>query len=140
MRYSDASALLPLLVHEEATELRRGQLAEDPQVLTWWASRVECASVLNRLLREGVLNSDTLEKLLGDLETFSSAWIEIQPTPRLRLRALRLLRLHPLRAADALQLAAAMIGSGEEPPTLPFLCSAPGLNEAARKEGFPLPR
>jgi predicted nucleic acid-binding protein len=140
MRYWDASAILPLLVKEEVTELRRWQLEEDPQVMTWWASRVECASALNRLLREGVLSGDECEKLLGDLGTLSSAWLEILPTHRLRQRVLRLLRLHPLRAADALQLAAAVIGSGEEPPTLPFVCGDPRLNEAARKEGFPLLR
>ena len=139
MRYWDASAILPLLVQEKSTELRRRQLAEDPQVMSWWASRVECASALNRLLREGALTADIFEALLAELEILSSAWLEIQPTQRLRERALRLLRLHPLRAADALQLAAAVIGSGEEPPTLPFLCSDPRLNEAARKEGFSRP-
>jgi predicted nucleic acid-binding protein len=140
MRYWDSSAILPLLLKEEATKLRRGQLEADPQVMTWWASRVECASALNRLLREGVLSGDAFERLLDELGTLSASWLEIQPTHRLRQRALRLLRLHPLGAADAFQLAAAVIGSGEEPPTLPFLCGDPGLNEAARKEGFPLLR
>jgi hypothetical protein len=37
-----------------------------------------------------------------------------------------------LKAEDAL------IGSGESPGTLPFVCGDPRLNDAARKEGFPL--
>jgi hypothetical protein len=113
-------------------------LEEDPQIVTWWGSRVECASALNRLLREDVLSIDAFEQLLGDLETLSSGWLEIQPTQRLRQRAMRLLRIHPLRAADALHLAAAMIGSGDDPMTLPFVCGDLRLNGAARKEGFPL--
>jgi len=48
-------------------------------------------------------------------------------------------RLEDLRAADALQLAAGLIGSGEHPPTLPFVCADPRLNDAARKAGFRLP-
>lgn len=138
MRYWDASAILPLLAREEGTDRRRGQLEEDPQIVTWWGSRVECASALNRLLREDVLSIDAFEQLLGDLETLSAGWLEIQPTQRLRQRAMRLLRIHPLRAADALQLAAAMIGSGDDPMTLPFVCDDPRLNGVARKEGFPL--
>ena len=138
MRYWDASAILLLLAREEGTDRRRGQLEEDPQIVTWWGSRVECASALNRLLREDVLSIDAFEQLLGDLETLSSGWLEIQPTQRLRQRAMRLLRIHPLRAVDALPLAAARIGSGDDPMTLRFVCDDPRLNGAARKEGFPL--
>ena len=138
MRYWDASAILPLLTQEETTERRRGQLEEDPRIITWWGSRVECASALSRLFREGDLEIEVFEQLLSVLDTLASGWVEIQPTQRLRQRAMRLLRLHPLRAADALQLAAAMIGAGEDPPTLPFVSGDPRLNDAARNEGFPL--
>jgi hypothetical protein len=50
--------------------------------------------------------------------------------------ALRLLRNHPLRAADALQLAAALIASEETPQTLEFICLDDRLALAARREGF----
>jgi hypothetical protein len=43
-----------------------------------------------------------------------------------------------LRAAAALQLAAALVGSGENPTALPFVSGDPRLNDAARKEGFRL--
>jgi len=61
-----------------------------------------------------------------------------QPTNKLRQRALRLLRLHPLSTADALHLAAALVASEENPHTLPFVCSGKRLAEAAAKEGFPV--
>lgn len=139
MRYWDSSALLPLLAQENDTERRRQHLQADSQIVTWWGSRVECASALNRLHREAVLEDGPFERVLGDLETLSSGWIEIQATEKLRQRALRLLRLHSLHAADAMQLAAALIACGETPQTLPFLCGDGRLNDAARKEGFPLP-
>jgi predicted nucleic acid-binding protein len=138
MRYWDSSALLPLLAVEPSTERRRVQLQEDPVILTWWGSRIECVSALSRLLREQRIGEKDYEQILQDLEQLSSGWTEIQPTEKLRRRTLRLLRVHPLRAADALQLAAALVGSGENPPVLPFVSGDPRLNEAARKEGFRL--
>lgn len=55
---------------------------------------------------------------------------------RVRERARRLLESHPLRAADALQLAAALIASEEEPKDLPFVTLDRRLALAAEKEGF----
>jgi predicted nucleic acid-binding protein len=138
MRYWDSSAILPLLALEADTERRRKQLQADPQIVTWWGSRLECASALSRLVRQTVLSDDSYERLLGELELLSAGWIEVQATEKLRQRALRLLRLHPLNAADALQLAAALVACAESPQTLPFLSIDIRLNEAARKEGFPV--
>jgi predicted nucleic acid-binding protein len=138
MRYWDSSAILPLLAVETSTERRRLLLQEDPVILTWWGSQIECASALNRLLREQRLGEQHYEQVLHDLEVLSSGWVEVLPTEKLRRRAMRLLRVHPLRTADALQLAAALVGSGENPPSLPFVSGDPWLNEAARKEGFRL--
>jgi predicted nucleic acid-binding protein len=93
---------------------------------------------LNRLHPEAVLDHASFEQVLGDLESLSAGWIEIQATERLRQRALRLLRLHSLHAADALQLSAALIACNESPQTLPFVRGDSRLSDAARKEGFPL--
>jgi predicted nucleic acid-binding protein len=139
MRYWDSSAILPLLVEEDGTEERREHLRQDPQIMTWWGTIVECVSALSRLLGERAMSDDTYEQVFGDLKHLSTGWVEIQPTMKVRQRAVRLLRVHSLRAADALQLAAALVGSGESPHTLPFVCGDPRLNDAARREGFPLP-
>ena len=53
-------------------------------------------------------------------------------------RAIRLLDLHDLRAADALQLASALIASGERPQSVPFTTLDQRLANAARAEGFPV--
>jgi predicted nucleic acid-binding protein len=138
VRYWDSSAILPLLVEESETPRRRAQLREDSQIVTWWGSKVECASALNRLAREGALAVDALEQILDGLEILSSSWIETQATEKLRRRALRLLRVHSLHSADALQLAAALIACEEKPHLLTFLCSDRQLKDAAAKEGFPV--
>ncbi len=49
---------------------------------------------------------------------------------------MRLLRTHSLRAADALQLAAARAASEERPDTLPFVTLDERLALAAQREGF----
>ncbi|OHD74381.1 MAG: hypothetical protein A2V99_01255, partial [Spirochaetes bacterium RBG_16_67_19] len=119
-------------------ERRKAHLQEDPAILTWWGSRIECVSALNRLLGEQRIGEKDYEQVLHDLEALSSGWTEVQPSEKLRRRALRLLRVHPLRTADALQLGAALVGSGENPAALPFVSGDPRLNDAARKEGFRL--
>jgi predicted nucleic acid-binding protein len=49
-----------------------------------------------------------------------------------------MLRVHPLRAADALQLAAATVAAEHDPSSLELVCLDQRLSEAAGKEGFPL--
>jgi predicted nucleic acid-binding protein len=63
-------------------------------------------------------------------------WTEIQPGEVLRERALRLLASHNLRAADALQLAAALVWAEERPAGRRFICLDAHLREAARLDGF----
>ena len=136
MKFWDSSAIVPLLVREGSSELRRSQLRADPQIIAWWSSRIECASALNRLRRDGVLEQAGLKSALSALAVLAAAWHEVQPTDALRERAMRLLRLHPLRTADALQLAAALIACEENPAALPFVTGDERLAEAAEKEGF----
>jgi len=50
----------------------------------------------------------------------------------------RLLRIHPLRAADAFQLAAALVACEERPAGFSFLTGDERLGEAAENEGFAL--
>ena len=102
----------------------------------WWAARLECSSALNWLRRDGSLDEAGLSQALRDLDTLAAGWFEVQPTDELRARAMRLLRVHPLRAADAAQLAAALMATSENPSQLPFLTSDDRLRERAEKEGF----
>lgn len=136
MRYWDSSALVALLVAEPESARRFELLQQDPSVVTWWGSQIECASALNRLHREGALDARQLDQSLDQLRLLAATWLEIRPTQRVRNRAMRLLRVHRLRGADAVQLAAALTASREDPATLDIVCSDSRLSEAARREGF----
>jgi uncharacterized protein len=138
MKFWDSSALLPLLVNEPTGNKLRQILKADPQVLACWSSRVEMASALARREREGSLAIAEVDAAFAALSRLSQAWEEIMPSDLIRSTAQRLLRTHPLRAADSLQLAAALIASGREPTTLEFLSLDDRLCEAARREGFPV--
>lgn len=53
-----------------------------------------------------------------------------------RARAKRLLSVHALRAADSLQLGAALTAVEDEPFGWGFVCLDERLSEAASREGF----
>ena len=86
------------------------------------------------------LTGTSLGNSLFRLHALSTEWREIQPVKRVQQLATRLLRVHPVRAADALQLAAAIIASEDQPATLPFVTLDDCLAQAAEREGFPVVR
>jgi hypothetical protein len=101
----------------------------------WWGSTIECASAIARLHRENHLTDEEELTVRGLLSTLQSSWFEMQAGETLRDLALRLLRLHPLRAADALQLAAAIEWIGS-PAAGEFVTLDARLAHAAQREGF----
>ena len=111
-------------------------LERDAVMLVWWATPVEVCSAIARYERSGDLSVADASRILERLEALALSWHELQPTARLRRTARRLLRVHSLGSADALQLAAAMTASGEETPSLEFVSLDGRLNEAARREGL----
>jgi predicted nucleic acid-binding protein len=131
VRFWDSSAIVPLIV-QEAETARRGALLEGDSEMT----RLECASAVNRLHREGTMDEANLGQALQDLGLLAASWFEVEPTEAVRSRALRLLRVHPLRAADSLQLAAALVATGENPAAFALVTNDERLREAALKEGF----
>lgn len=140
MRFWDSSALVPLLVSEPASLAVVEEYRRDPDILAWWTTDIECASALARLERDGALDRPAMNEALRRLDLLASAWQEIQPASRVRRAALRLLRVHPLRAADALQLGAAVVASENDPPTLALVTLDDRLAQAAEREGFPVTR
>ena len=136
MRYWDASAVVPLCVEEAATEFVQGLLEVDRSMVVWWGTPVECASALARLRRMGILADAGEEAARELLSVYRRGWTEIQPVSALRERALRLLSVHELRAADSVQLAAAVSWAGEVRDGAELVCLDERLSEAARREGF----
>jgi predicted nucleic acid-binding protein len=136
MRFWDASAIVPLLVAERSTRRLQALAASDPAMLVWWASEIECVSALSRLERDGALTSRAIAVALGRLGQLASAWHEIDPSDAIREAAIRFIRVHPLRAADALQLAAAFLAAERRPASLDMVTLDERLGAAAQKEGF----
>ncbi len=136
MKFWDASAIVPLLIVERGSPALRAALADDPLMLVWWATEIECASALARLEREGLLDDQTVSAARKRLRQLVANWQEVDPSDELRETAARLLRVHPLRAGDALQLAAAFVAASGRPSSLDFVVLDDRLATAAQKEGF----
>lgn len=138
MRFWDSSAVVPLLLDEPGGEGMLALLERDSAMVVWWGTPLECASAIARREREGVLGFPDAGRALATLATLSASWSEVVATEPVRTTAQRLLRTHPLRAADSLQLAAAIIAAEGEPRSMPFVCLDSRLAEAAEREGFPV--
>ena len=138
MKFWDSSAVVPLLVYESRSGAALAALQADREIAVWSGSAVECASAIARLEREGAPLAKVSEAF-ARLDELAASWTEIEPHDDIRQIARRLLRVHPLRAADALQLAAAYLLSEQRPATLEILTLDDRVRLAALKEGFPAP-
>lgn len=125
-----------MLVEEASSLAALGYYETNPEIVAWWGTPVECASALARLEREARLDSTEITLALGQLTALQAAWHEVQPLDSVRQVAQRLLRLHPLRAADSLQLAAALLVCEHRPKGWQFVCLDARLSLAAEREGF----
>ena len=140
MRFWDSSALVPLLIPEASTARLTALMRDDPATAVWWATPIECASAIARLARDERMSREDTALATEILNTAALEWTEVPPTDRVRHQAMRLLRLHPLRAADALQLAAALVLAEHDPRALAFVTLDERLALAAEREGFAVQR
>ena len=138
MRFWDASAIVPLLIDERRSASVENEYRRDPDFVVWWGTDVECVSALARRERDGLIERDFMAAAVARLDLLGAAWQEVQPSQSLRRAAIRLLRVHALRAADALQLAAAVAASEGDSRSLVFVTLDDRLAEAAAREGFPI--
>jgi hypothetical protein len=138
VRYWDSSALVPLLVAEDRSAHAESALTEDGAIATWWGTVIECASALGRRERDGALSPSEAEKAACKLAILTAEWSEVTPSDRVRETARRAVRVHDLRAGDALQLAAAIEASGRDPRQLELVTLDGRLALAASREGFPI--
>ncbi len=136
MRFWDASAIVPLIVEEPASKACRHLLRSDGEQLVWFLTSVEIISALWRQTRAGLLGSADVRAAEARLEMAAARWHEVDAQPEVRETAVRLLRAHPLRATDALQLAAALPAFSGRPRKRPFVTLDDALAAAAQREGF----
>lgn len=136
VKFWDSSAVVPLLTTESQTASCRGILKEDPEMVVWALTWTEALSALHRKVREGNFSRADLTAARDRLKGLEERWAEIVSVESVRRKTERLLALHPLRAADALQLAAALIAFEDFPENNGFVTLDQNLADAARREGF----
>jgi len=132
----DSSSIVPLVITEIRTQTMHQLRGRAPTVHVWWGTRVECISAIERSLREERIDISAATLARQDLTELWYDAEEIAPTEDVRSRAERCLAVHPLRAADGLQLAAALIWARERPQRMEFVSLDARLRAAAAREGF----
>jgi predicted nucleic acid-binding protein len=136
VKFWDSSALVPLIIDETSTDAMRALAREDRDVIVWMFTGVEMLSALGRLGRATKELSDLLPGARRDVTALFAHWTTVTHVDEVRRRAERLVGVHPLAAADAMQLAAAMTACSDRPETLDFVTLDQNLARCARLEGF----
>ncbi len=139
MKFWDSSAVVPLLVEQAASSRVAAWFSDDGGMALWTLTPVEVVSALRRLVRESALDEDLAhlaEGRMADIVRACHLVIDIEPVKSL---AARLLRLHALRAFDALQLAAALHWAEGYPQDRTLHTLDGRLAVAAGREGFRVP-
>jgi hypothetical protein len=127
---------VPLLVTEATSEPLEALFQDEQSIAVWWSTEVECASAVARLERMGQITPEETNEVFQQLQDMAQVWHLIDPVETIRVSARRFLRVHDIRAADSLQLAAAFLAAEGRPASLEFVCLDDRLVTAARREGF----
>ena len=135
LAFWDASALVPLCVRQSFTP-HVITLYKSYEAVVWWATSVEIASALARLVRMKQLDPGDWTKARRLAADLADAWFVIRPSDGLRATATQLVERYDLRAADALQLAAALEWCDGVAQDRVFLTADQKLREAAILSGF----
>ena len=136
MAFWDASAIVPLCCSQAASAQGRQLRRDLKRMVVWWGTPLEARSAFARLVRDGHISPDEHVAAVNLLGQLRATWDEILPTEKLRSLAEELPDAHRLRAADAAQLAAALVWCRERPRKRPLVCFDERLRTAARELGF----
>jgi len=135
----DTSGLVLLALTQRGTSDARRLARAHPCRLVWWSTRVEAEGALQRRLRAGQLQADVVTHARRAISRQRDLAFEVPPSDLVRDLAQRLLGRQPLRGADSLQLAAALVACRETPRDRVFVSFDEGLAACARAEGFIVP-
>jgi predicted nucleic acid-binding protein len=138
VRFWDASALVPTFLEEISTPQVRSWQAIDPGVTIWMMTVVEVMSAIARKQREHPDLTELCKQAIFNVRDAAETWVEIEDAAVARYHAERIIVNYPLRAADALQLGAALITGDGDPKSLELVTLDRRLAEAAQREGFPV--
>jgi predicted nucleic acid-binding protein len=136
VRFWDSSAVIPLLVQQQASAQADSWYAQDTVMVLWTLTTVETLSGLQRLLRDGMLSEAEVRAAEHRLTQVVQTAHVVERVDAVKATATRLLRMHPLRAADALQLGAALCWARSAPAGHSLITLDERLARAAVSEGF----
>lgn len=136
MKFWDTSALVALAFPEPSSGAAARIADEDEMIAMWWGTPVELESAAQRAARNGHVSPLSVRRARTILDEIEDGAAEIGPIEEVRARARRLVRVHELRAADALQLAAAVVWCAGRPEGEGFVSLDRRLRTAAELEGF----
>jgi predicted nucleic acid-binding protein len=133
----DASVLVPLCVHQPPSP-QALRLQAKYRIAVRWATHVEMTGAPVRLSRRKEISLAHFEQAVLQSVGLANIWRVVAPSSRVELDARTLLERYPLRAADALQLAAALAWCEGKPQDRVFSTFDKRLREAAGSAGFSL--
>jgi predicted nucleic acid-binding protein len=134
--YWDSSALVALCVRQDRSDEIRAVSEQGERVVTWTLTEIEIRSALARLEREAALTPQSLRHAREEASRHAESFDLVETIDPVKARARRLLGVHALRAADALQLGAALVASFDNPDGHVLVTLDERLGAAARREGF----
>ncbi len=136
MSFWDSSALVPLCTNEPRSILAGRLWKMFPQKFVWWETSIEICSALARINRENKITTQQRLNAEKRLEILERIWIEIQPNSRIKELAKIFPAQHNMKAADSLQLAAALVWCNEKPRGKDFVSGDEHLIKIAQTVGF----
>jgi predicted nucleic acid-binding protein len=136
VRFWDTSAIIPLFIAEQGSARAKTWYREDPEIIVWTLTRVELLSAVARRRRETPASARRLATVRRDLIRAWERWSEVTAIEIVRRHAERVVERYPLRAADALQIGAAILAAEDDPAGLEFVTFDENLADAAGREGF----
>jgi predicted nucleic acid-binding protein len=136
VRFWDASALVPLVTQDRVSAILEKLYGDGSGIWVWWVTPVEIASSIARRERSRELSAQTATQAYTTLARMGATWHEVLPGEPLRESAKQLLRIHPLRSADSLQLASALALAASDLEPLEFVSCDARLADAAARQGL----
>jgi len=132
----DASAIVPLCLHEDTSTRARQIMRKHPQHVVWWGTLAEARSAFARGHRKGILSVKDKEQAIRHLQKLNNSWRAVDPGRKLLDLAVQLLDDYSLRTGDAFQLAAALVWCNEKPRRRVFVSFDDRLATVAEDVGF----
>lgn len=105
-------------------------------IYSWILTPIEGLSAIRRLERTRAISITQSENIIHEWKILCEGLYIIKDVPLVIQQAERVLGLHPLKAADALQLAASLVACNHDTSAHTFVTLDQQLKTAAKKEGF----